>query len=112
MAERLQRKLRVVHGAGSGPACAVPLWVWRVGDALLVAHPNEAYSDLQLELRRRFPNRVLVVMNLVNGGQSSYLSPPELHDLDIYQVWQSPFDRQALPTLIDAGEQAVRSLLG
>lgn len=110
-AERLQRKMRVVHGAGDGPSCAVPLWAWCIGDALIVAHPNEAYSDFQMELRRRFPANTLVIANLVNGGQSSYLCPPHLHDLDIYQVWQSPFDRQALPTLIEAGDRAIRSLL-
>lgn len=109
MAERLRRKLRVVRMVGSGPTCRMPAWVWRVGDAVLVGQPNEAYSMLQTSLRQRFPNHAVVVMNVVNGG-CGYLSPPELHDLDIYQVWQSPFNRQALPCLVRACEEQIERL--
>lgn len=100
MAERIRRKLRVIRMVGPGPTTRMPAWIWRIGDAILVGQPNEAYSVFQIELRRAFPRNAVVVMNLVNGC-CGYLSPPELHDVDIYQVWQSPFDRQALPRLIE-----------
>ena len=36
---------------GDGPAHAMPLWAWRLGEALLVAVGNEPYSVFQSELR-------------------------------------------------------------
>ncbi|MBI4580264.1 MAG: hypothetical protein HY718_11215 [Planctomycetes bacterium] len=110
MAERLIRKLRVRQAVGMGSTCEQPAWIWRVGDALIVGHPNEAYSAFQMALRRRFEGRAVAVMNLVNGCVG-YLSPPELHDLDIYQVWQCPFDRTALELLIDSCAQCMSALL-
>lgn len=101
MGERLLRKLRVRKLAGTGPACDQTAWLWRIGDALLIGQPNEAYSALQQALREAYPDRAVAVMNLVNGCVG-YISPAELHDLDIYQVWQSPFDRTAMSVLIDA----------
>ena len=111
MAERIRRKIRVVHMVGSGSTSRMPAWIWRVGDAIFVGQPNEAYSLLQTELRRAFPRNAVVVMNVVNGC-CGYLSPPELHDLEIYQVWQSPFDRQALPFLIETCRERISSMLG
>lgn len=110
MAERIRRKMRVVRMVGSGPTTPMPAWIWRIGDAILVGQPNEAYSAFQTELRRMFPGNAVVVMNVVNGC-CGYLSPPELHDLDIYQVWQSPFDRQALPQLIETCRERICSML-
>ena len=89
----------------------VPAWIWQVGASFFVGHSNEAYSLLQTTLRRRFPEHAVVVMNLVNGS-CGYLSPPELHDQDLYQVWQSPFDREALPRLIAACEEEIARMLG
>ncbi len=110
LAERLRRKLRVLRLVGSGPSCRMPVWIWRVGGAVFVGQSNEAYSALQVELRRRFPQAAVAVLNLVNGS-CGYLSPPELHGSDIYQVWQSPFDRAALPGLIAACERTIGALL-
>lgn len=109
-AERLRRRLRQLRKIGSGPTLAVPTWFWRLGDAVLVAHPNEAYSDLQTTLRRRFPDAALPVVTVVNGGYG-YISRPELHDSDIYQVWSSPFGRQALPILLQACERQVARMI-
>src|SRR5262249_35110184 len=105
MAERLRRKRRVREAVGDGPMTPVPFWAWRVGDAILLGQPNEAYSHLQTELRRRFPERAVVVMNIVNG-HSGYLSPAELYDQDLYQVWQSPFARGCLERTLEACAQA------
>ena len=78
-----------------------PAWVWRVGDSLLVAHANEAYSCFQEDLRAAFPDATVVVMN-TSGAEMGYLYPPELDGLDLYQVWQTPFSKDALPTLTEA----------
>jgi len=102
--ERLWRKRFVRKVVGVGTATEMPLWVWRLGDALLFGQPNEAYSRFQLELRCTFHPRHVAVMNLVNGS-AGYLSPAELYDTDIYQVWQSPYERGGLERLIDEAKR-------
>jgi len=87
----------------------VPLWVWRVGDGYFVGHPNEAYTLLQTELRRRFPRSAVTVMNLVNGS-TGYLAPAPLHGEDLYQVWQSPFGRGCLERVIESASRAMAQL--
>jgi hypothetical protein len=109
MKERLLRKLRVRRIVGEGSTAQVPLWVWRLGDAFLVAQPNESYSDLQRELRRLSPDRPVASLNLSNGS-IGYLATPELHEHDIYQVWQSPFAKGSLGRLIAAAAGAIREL--
>lgn len=89
-AERLRRKRRIRLTVGDGETAQVPFWFWRVGDALFVAHPTEAYSLFQTELRRQFPDLALVAMNVVNGHYG-YLPPENLYTEDLYPVWQSPF---------------------
>ncbi|HLJ55185.1 MAG TPA: hypothetical protein VKT77_09095 [Chthonomonadaceae bacterium] len=109
LAERLVRKRRIREGVGDSQTTAMPLWAWRVGDALLVGHPNEAYSALQTELRSRFPGRAITVMNVVNG-HFGYLPSAGLYGEDLYPVWQTPFGPGSLETLIEAAADAVRSL--
>jgi hypothetical protein len=79
----------------------MPAWVWRLGSSLLVAHPNEAYSCFQQELRAAFPGCAVAVMN-TSGAEMGYLYPPALDGLNLYQVWQTPFSKDALPTLTAA----------
>jgi len=104
--ERLRRKLALRSRLGNGDTFGSPVWLWRVGDAILVGLGNEAYSDFQMELRKAFPGRHLAVMNLVNGSMG-YLAPQSLYDSDLYQVWQSPFDRGGLENLIESCRKAI-----
>ncbi len=99
--ERLFRKIQIVSSLGDADHHASSAWVWRLGDSLLVAHPNEAYSCFQEDLRAAFPDRTVVVMNTSGSAEIGYLYPPELDGQDIYQVWQTPFGKEALPTLTD-----------
>jgi hypothetical protein len=101
IAERLFRKIQIVRNLSGGDHEVLPVWVWRVGDSLLVAHVNEAYSCFQEDLRAAFPEATVVVMN-TSGAEMGYLYPPELDGLDLYQVWQTPFSKEALPTLTKA----------
>ena len=100
IAERLFRKIQILRNLSGGDTQVFPAWVWRVGDTLVVAQANEPYSDFQLDLRRAFPETTVVVMN-TSGAEMGYLYPPELDGRDIYQVWQTPFGKDALPTLTE-----------
>jgi hypothetical protein len=108
--ERLRRRWGVRRIVGDGDAWAMPIYAWRIGDALLVAQPNEAYSWLQQELRRRFAPRVLAVLNLSNGS-CGYLAPAALYAEDIYAVWQSPFAAGGLEALVERATAVLATLL-
>jgi len=97
--ERLFRKRGIVSALSSDGFERFPAWVWRVGDSLLIGHPNEAYSCFQKEIREAFPGTTVVVMNTTGLRGMGYLYPPKDADADIYQVWQSPFSGDALPAL-------------
>jgi hypothetical protein len=107
--ERIWRKRGVRRVVGDGATTPMPLWVWRVGDAFLVGHSNEAYSLLQTQLRAKFPDRAVAVMNLVNGS-AGYLVPRELCGRDSYQTNQTPFAPGSLERVIDAASSAMESM--
>jgi hypothetical protein len=109
MAERVRRKIRVRRIVGEGTVARIPMWVWRAGDGFLVGQPNEAYSPFQTELRKRFPGSAIAAMNLVNGA-IGYLPPAPLHGLDLYQVWQTPFERGCLERATGAAAEALERL--
>ncbi len=101
VSERLFRKIQIVSSLSGGDHQPFPAWVWRLGDSLVVAHPNEAYSCFQEDLRSAFPDCTVVVMNTTGATEMGYLYPPELDGRNIYQVWQTPFAADALPTLTE-----------
>ena len=49
--EKALRRAFLELALGDGPSHRMPLWTWRLGEALLVAVPNELYSVFQIELR-------------------------------------------------------------
>ncbi len=98
--ERLRRKLRLLRAVGDGPTHTTPVWIWRIGPALLVAQPNEAYSDFQIALRAAFPGTAIAVLNISNGGYA-YLTPRAMYAREQYQVWQSPYAEGCLETTIE-----------
>jgi hypothetical protein len=107
--ERLWRKRAVRRIVGDGSSSPQPLWLWRVGDAAIVAHPNEAYSHLQLELRRRFTPRPIVVLNVTNG-YAGYLPPRDHYTRHQYSVWVTPFAEDSLEKLIEAARAGLQLL--
>jgi hypothetical protein len=110
--ERLRRKRDTRIALGDGATCFLPLCVWRIGDAFLVGVPEEAYSKLQVELRRLFPAVHVACVNLVNNRIGGYLPPEELYDEDVYQVWRTPFARGSLEIVIGALATAIREITG
>lgn len=108
--ERLRRRRNIRRGIGDGSTLELPIWVWRMGDTILVGSPTEAYSILQRTLRERFPERTIVCLNLINGT-TGYLTPEELYDLDLYQVWQTPFARGSLEKLIAGMTEAIQEII-
>lgn len=108
--ERLWRQRGIRKTVGDGDTSEMPLWVWKIGDAILVAQPNEAYSALQIELRELFPDRAIVVINIANG-YAGYLPPADLYTCQMYSVWQTPFAEGSLELLTSTAANTIKQLL-
>ncbi len=108
--ERIRRKLAIRRGVGDGQTYSLPVYVWQLGDVILIGSKAEAYSVLQTELRRHFPQQTLVCMNLINGS-IGYLAPRELYEKNVYQVWQTPFASGSLEETIKGMKQIISQVL-
>lgn len=111
-AMRQERAARIGRAAGTDTSIHFPVIGWRLGGMVLVAHPGEAYSDLQLQLRAAFPGLAVVVVNLAAGAHLGYLPPASLYETDAYQVWQTPLGSGSLEILIDTCRDVIAELLG
>jgi hypothetical protein len=109
--EKALRREFLELALGEGPTHRMPLWTWRLGEALLVALPNEAYSDFQVELRRRFAGTPVLVVTTTNGGVG-YLCPRETYGSGLYQEQQSPYAPGCLEDAIEAAAEALSGLGG
>jgi len=109
--ERLGRARNLRDGYIDGPTVTHPVWVWRLGDAVIVGHPGEAYSRLQTSLRARFPETPIVIMNLTNGPGFVYLPTREAYDRGAYQAWQTPLVPGALELLEQHAARLVEAVL-
>lgn len=108
--ERAARARRLAEGYASNDAVLHPVWVWMWGDAIIVAHPGEAFSYLQTELRARHPSRAVVVLNLTNGPGFVYLPTRDAYERDRYQVWQTLMGAGALEVLVDRIDRLISEL--
>ncbi|GAB3738783.1 neutral/alkaline non-lysosomal ceramidase N-terminal domain-containing protein [Microlunatus parietis] len=109
-AERLRRAGQLRAGYIDGDTAAHPLWVWRWGDAIVVAQAGEPYSWLQQELRRRHPDLAIFVLNCTNGPGFVYLPPVDVYRRDVYQVWQSEVVAGSLERVADLASVSILDL--
>ena len=109
--ERLGRAQNLRDGYITGPTVQHPVWAWRLGDAVVVAHPGEAYSQLQTTLRAHFFGTPIVVANLTNGPGFVYLPTGDAYDRGAYQAWQTPLAAGSLERLEAHAIELVTALL-
>jgi hypothetical protein len=107
--EKALRRTLLREALGDEPVHRMALWAWRLGEALLVAVPNEPYSVFQTELRRRFEGTPVLVLMTTNGGVG-YLPPRETYGSGRYQEQQSPFAPGCLEQAIEAAADAFARL--
>ena len=108
--EKALRRRFLALELGDGPVHEMPLWTWRLGDALLVALPNETYQVFQTALRERFAGTPLLVLNTTNGGVG-YMPPREVYGTGTYQEQQSPFAPGCLEETLEAATRSLEALL-
>jgi hypothetical protein len=107
---RINRAMKLRVGYVIDGAATHPVWIWMWGDAVIVGQPGEAYSQFQMELRRRHPDRVIFVLNCTNGPGYMYVPTPEAYKRLRYQSWQTLLAPGALEIIIDATDKAIASL--
>ncbi len=108
--ERLHRRLNLRRALGETDAHVVPLWFWRLGDAVLMTIPGEPYAVLQQTLRRTFPETPIFVLGVTNGSLG-YLCPRDYYGTGRYQEIQSPYQPGCLETTIAAAIRGVANVL-
>ncbi|EEI93047.1 hypothetical protein HMPREF0765_1345 [Sphingobacterium spiritivorum ATCC 33300] len=109
MKDRLWRKLNTRKSIGDQKQAVIRLWVWQLGNSVIVGQANEAYSIIQEQIRAAFPDKSVAFINIANG-YVGYLPPAELYGLDIYAVWQTPYAKGSLEILINKTIQAIQEL--
>jgi hypothetical protein len=109
-AERARRWLGRLADLPAGPNYAMRFWVHRLGDAVWVACGGEPYSALQVELRRRFPDSVVVLSPLAGALQVAYLLTAERYGLGLYQEEPSILAAGSLEQLTGAIAARIGSL--
>ena len=107
--DRLWRKINTRKMIGEKKSDMIPIWIWKLGNSIVVAQANEAYSVIQERLRATFPNHNISFINIANG-YIGYLPPADLYDKDMYAVWQTPYAKGSLETVIDQTIQAIQTL--
>lgn len=109
--ERILRRMYIQKALGGDTVHRMPMWFWRLGEAALVAAPNEFYSSFQETLRAKFPDTPLFV-SCVTNGTLGYLSPRETYGKGLYQEWQSPYAPGCLEQATAEAEKGVEDLFG
>jgi hypothetical protein len=109
MAERRNRMLHRLQQLPPGDAFPLQVTLWRIGDAIWLGVQGECYNMLQSELRRRFPERVIVVASISADWGASYLPPRELYDTGIYQESIAVVAAGSLEQLIESIAERIQT---
>jgi hypothetical protein len=102
LAERKSRLLHRLLELPQGDSYPLQVVFWQIGDAVWIGVQGESYSLLQTELRRRFPDKTLIIASIAADWGASYLPPRELYDTGIYQESIAVVAAGSLEQLIDS----------
>ena len=101
-AERARRWIGRLDDLPNEARYPLPFSVYRMGDAIWVTCGGEPYNLLQTELRRRFPQWVIIVSPIDCGIQVAYLLPEDRYGKGIYQEEPSLLAPGCLERLLEA----------
>lgn len=110
MAERKRRLRHRLAQLPPGDSYPLQVVIWRIGNAIWVGVQGESYSILQTELRRRFPNQVIIVASIAADWGASYLPPRTTYGKNIYQETIAVVAPGSLEQLIDAIASRIATL--
>ena len=101
-AERARRWLNRMGMLPEGDTFPFRVSIHRMGDAVWVAFGGEPYHWIQVELRRRFPDLVVIVTPMAGPLQTGYLLREDAYGKGLYQEEPSALAKGCLETLADA----------
>jgi hypothetical protein len=107
--ERLERSLARRNLVGDGKEYGFFFTVWRLGDAFLISTPAECYSQFQIDLRKKFPDTAVAVLNATDGS-TSYLPLPSAFKTDVYQARIAIYGPDSLARVTDLASDALAAL--
>jgi hypothetical protein len=107
---RMERLKQYVSNLEGGLRGGFPIWGMRFGQAIVIATPAEPFTELQIELRKRFPNNAIIVANDTNGS-FNYLPPATYYGNGAYEQDCADFGPGALEIVIVAATKIIESLL-
>jgi len=106
---RLMRKKQYMMNLQEGLGAGFPVWAMRLGRSIIIGTPAEPFSDLQSELRRRFPGLAILVTNDTNGS-FNYLPPRHYFGNGAYEQDCTDFAVGALEQVIEGASNLIREL--
>ncbi|QDU20817.1 hypothetical protein [Urbifossiella limnaea] len=101
-AERMTRQLARLAALPAGPTYPYRVGVWSLGGAWWVFAAGELYQWFQVELRRRFPGRAVIVATICDDWQPGYVPPAAAYSHVIYQSEIAAVAAGSLETLLEA----------
>lgn len=110
LAERMFRVRRRLAYLQDKSHHDVMLYSWRIGPAVILGYPLEAYSEFQISTRAAHQGRPIAAINLVNGSLS-YVVPPKLVNPGLYAWWQSLLDEPSFPILMETAANVCDKLI-
>lgn len=109
--ERLQRALRQRLALGGDGTTQIQRHaIWRLGDLFVVSVPKEAYSGLQVVLRKAVAPLPVFIPTLTNGT-SGYLAPTSSYKADSYESSASPYAEGCFEHTVAFLESEIQKLL-
>jgi hypothetical protein len=107
---RITRLKEFIQNFESGLGRGFPVWVMRLGQSFIVGTPAEPFTDLQIELRKRFPQLAIAVTNDTNGS-FNYLPPKSYYGNGSYEQDCSDYGPGGLEIVIAAAGQLIEQML-
>ena len=104
------RRLLLNKALGFDQVHHMPLWVWRIGQAALVAICNEPYAVVQQTIRKQFPDNAVFVLGTTNAS-FGYLPPKDTFGQGIYQEWQSPYAAGCMELVTESSIDGITEIM-
>lgn len=108
--ERLERRLLLRQTVGNARDFDFRFEITQLGRSFLVSTPAEPHSPFQVELRRRFPEAAIAVLNIANG-YLSYLPPASDFARGTYQARVALFQDGSLERVLEAASQRIAAMM-
>jgi hypothetical protein len=106
---RKQFEIRIDYVTENG-SVRHPVWIWKLGDAIVIAHGGEAYLELARDLRLRNPDQMILFLDMTNGPGYMYLPTKLAYEQNNYQSQQSIIAAGGLEEMLELLDLEIKTL--